>query len=375
MRGFASNLAIVAFCVAPAVFQTADSKPITIVFSTPANSVHPNGSFTPRPNTANGGPYFVPRYENGRLEQRLEVESGNCAFLSAGTATVTSQAKYGVATVGTPPCTIPLDYYQCQGITYPACSVVYYTRIQHNNKSVRPDPSGAIDTFTYHWQTPDNFFNLDFGVDVVSPVVRPMSEEIVPSGTYESAATGYFGAWASKLIPPSDDSAFDFGGDTVREDISILSDSCRGRAPFLNVVVGGHVGSWEVGKFKQPTGTIDAPKNSYGYDLVGWAACSVEGYRCARATTPPCQQSVAQRMSHHAQSEPAGMYTFYATNMMTETLGGGVTVLPTSAVAPTLGPITSIKNGQKLDMPQAYTNLSFCPLLRAYAKQLPGCFP
>lgn len=292
-----SALVVVALAeLAASRWTFADARPIVITIAggrVAAAAQAGDHSSSASPADSSTTPYTVPRYDNGRLEQRVEADDRTCQFISAGTVTIPVQAQYGVATTGTPPCTVPPDYPYCPGVTYPACSVVYYTRIQHNNKSIRPDKAGAVDTFTYHWTTPDKYWDLTIPVYVASPVVRPKGE----TNAFESWNEGK-GHWRVTLVPPDNDPTFDFTGEQVRETYVTESDGCVG-----------------AGSSKSNAETVkNGPPGNFG-DSVGYSACAIEYARAKKRT--PCGYRITQKMEISAPSD-GGVFTQY---------GGGLNTL------------------------------------------------
>ena len=358
--------------------------PIALVFSTPAFSegVPENNRISitihskvttarPAPSASPAGlaqPSVyakVPRYQTTWIAQHVEADGRTCAFLDDGKATPLTTPQFGEATYGAQPCTIPADYPACAGRSYPSCAAIYYKRTARNNKSIRtPSADGPVDIFTYHWKTKDNFFNFDNTLDVAVPAVHPIGETVEFKGFYQVPTVGFYGKWVSKLTPPTDDPDFDFEGDTVKESHLVRENDCD--IGFTGT------SSWKIGEYTLAGTSWPAPKNYFGFDLVGFSTCAVQFYRCSGANKPYCGTRLRQTMHHHAQSDYPDFFVAYQDNELGEQIGGRIMPEP-NANKTSAGFMTSSKNTTQT-LPNAVTNLSFCPSLKTYAAKLPKCF-
>ena len=105
----------------------------------------------------------------------------------------------------------------------------------------------------------------------------------------------------------------------------------------------GTAATWKVGEYKLAGTSWPAPKNYYGFDLVGWNACAVQAYRCASVTEPYCGIRLRQTMHHHAQSDYDDFFVSYQDNELGEEIDGRVLPEPNPNKT-SIGFITSSKN-------------------------------
>lgn len=362
-----------ALCEAPPerISITIHSKVTTPI---PAGKASPAGTAKPSVYAK------VPRYQTTWIAQHVEADGRTCNFMDDGKATPVTAPQFGEATYGAQPCTIPADYPTCAGRSYPSCAAVYYKRTAHNNKSIRaPSADGPVDIFTYHWKTKDNYFNFDNTLDVAVPAVHPIGETVEFKGFYQVPTVGFYGKWVSKLMPPSDDPDFDFEGDTVKESHFVRANGCQALAPRAlgdpskkGGIAVGTAATWKVGEYTLAGTTWPAPKNYFGFDLVGWSACTVQAYRCAGVTEPYCGTRLRQTMHHHAQSDYPDFFVAYQDNELGEEIGGRVLPDPNPNKT-SIGFITSSKNTTQT-LPNAVMNLTYCPFLSTLKDRLPKCF-
>lgn len=104
------------------------------------------------------------------------------------------------------------------------------------------------------------------------------------------------------------------------------------------------------------------------------------GMECLRRTSLPlrrrnrthCGIRLRQTMHHHAQSDYDDFFVSYQDNELGEEIGGRVLQEPNPNKT-SIGFITSSKNITQT-LPNAVTNLTYCPFLSLLKDRLPKCF-
>jgi hypothetical protein len=130
------------------------------------------------------------------------------------------------------------------------------------------------------------------------------------------------GMYIMTLIPTPDPTApdgnngadFDFTGETLAETFgppwgNTCDTKAPGAFPDLNTTTRNSPTSaslparWTVGQLNVAGQLMPAPKNTYGTDDVAYNMCSIEAYRCARATIPSCSIYLTQTMKIHSPAD------------------------------------------------------------------------
>jgi hypothetical protein len=258
-----------------------------------------------------------------------------------------------------------------------------------STKNVKGTPVCPTAKFVGEWTTPDNMYDVVYTFTVSVNVVRPIGEMstfdsfLVASGPPDHGA---YGRWQGTL--QSNDSEFDFTGERVKEKFVSGTNTCNDRAPGaqgpLNVTPNGKEASWVVGVLTGGGMTLTGnkvPKNTYGWDFVGWSNCAIEAYRCAKATIDFCEATVYQQLLINSPADPANIFDQFGVdtyNNLAERINGFIPPAgnPNSTsfgyfesfrgVAPSKGP------AQRL--PQYNTNRYSCPdAVIASSKYLRNC--
>jgi hypothetical protein len=160
-----------------------------------------------------------------------------------------------------------LDNGDCPNTTF-TFAVIQFTWTAHNNKTAIPSLGCPLDqsttcpvaVFSSIWTTKDHCCDVQDEFDISVPVVRPKGETSTLEKWQDS-----MGIWKVTLMPPSDDSTFDFTGETVNEVFLSDQNSCPGNAsvdPSMGVVNSGPPGSF--------------------HDLIGFDPCVVHYARCLK---------------------------------------------------------------------------------------------
>jgi hypothetical protein len=271
----------------------------------------------------------VPRYDNNVILYGIvEYDLNSCQQLSPGHWNYPAQSalKQPVST-GYLMYTQVVDAH-CQTQTY-LYAIMCFTWAMHNNHS-SPSPSNMaphpMDTFVATWNdTPGNAAGQcnpsqgpgsgwmpsgDQGPFTVT--FNPYVERVLPLGE-NTQAVGWNQASASYIMTlqcckPADPGPFDFSGETIDEEITILSDPCGLGAPRQN-----------------QTPTVQTG-NIWKFDTVGLRTCVPGAAQIWCSQIGPCTFQYSQKLSIHSQADPPNYSATYSTNIQGGTISKGTII-------------------------------------------------
>lgn len=329
------------------------------------------------PVTLSGGTVWkktIKRYEDTVIIGIAEYDPFNCIFLDKGewsdpkpslnpksSGKITVRDLAGKVTGGS-----------CDGLPVTFRTIYFKWTLARNWTGRKGE--GPLALFSARWFTKDAHYNEPYDFEVTVPAVRPIGEKTV-LGAWVVDARGAYGRWVMTLIPPKsprENAEFDFGGEVIRERNTVLSNACGQRAPTAlgppSVTPEGKEATWTVGQvLGGPAG-----RNQWGTDDVGWSACAIHAYRCAKATQPACSAVVRQQIYIKSDADKDFVGPLY-TNILSETIGGTIF---TARDQIGFGEVRS----RRADAPEAFNSYtsserSCGPAVLSYLKRLPnGCY-
>jgi hypothetical protein len=231
---------------------------------------------------------------------------------------------------------------RCDGVVLDGFRAIKFIWTLHSNFTMIPK-SGPTAVFNSSWSSKDHCCDVTITFSISVPVVRPKGEITTFTGwsSAHGVGRGTYGRWLMTLqccdAGNNGDPDFDFNGEMIKEKFVKVTNTCADRAPGVlggeDVTPSGPETTWNVGKLKiNSEQEVPAGKNVWGYDYLGFLACNVFAYRCARVTEPPCGITIDQGITIKSPADPVFTDPLY-NNVIGEGIGGR-SYLPTFGDGP-----------------------------------------